>query len=72
MGKHWKQTATECAVVGCHRTRLKGWSTCGLFGPVDHYTLGKSLYGAGKIEPIDPPEQLELADPNIMAMDLER
>jgi hypothetical protein len=50
---HWKYRATRCAVEGCDRTRKKGWSTCTL---LTHYPLGKSLYGAGKIDPIPNPE----------------
>lgn len=46
---HWKEAATRCAVIGCERTRNKGWSTCSA-----HYSAGKSLYGAGRIAPIDP------------------
>lgn len=52
MSDHWKHRATRCAVVGCDRQRVKGWSTCAL---IAHYKLGKSLYGAGHIEPIYPP-----------------
>lgn len=48
---HWKQTATRCAVIGCERTRVKGWSTCSL---LTHHRAGQSLYGAGRIAPIDP------------------
>lgn len=48
---HWKQTATRCAVIGCERTRVKGWSTCLRW---NHYPAGRSLYGAGRIAPIDP------------------
>jgi len=51
---HWKYTATRCAVVGCDRQRRKGWSTCSL---IAHYALGRSLYGAGRIEPIPNPER---------------
>lgn len=50
---NWKHTATRCAVVGCERQRRKGWSTC---TSVAHYNLGRSLYGAGRIEPIHPPQ----------------
>lgn len=39
---HWKHHATRCAIDGCERTRLKGWTTCGL---VDHHARGVSLYG---------------------------
>lgn len=52
-GIHWKQAATRCAVEGCARTRRKGWSTCTL---VEHYNLGRSLYGAGRIAPIPAPK----------------
>jgi hypothetical protein len=48
---HWKHTATRCAVIGCERQRVKGWSTCNL---MTHYPAGKSLYSAGRIAPIDP------------------
>jgi hypothetical protein len=51
---HWKRRATRCAVEGCDRTRVKGWSTCRL---LTHYGLGKSLYGAGKIDPIPAPRR---------------
>lgn len=57
-GDHWKHRATRCAVEGCERQRRKGWSTCDLY---NHYRLGKSLYGAGKIEPI-PALAAELPD----------
>lgn len=50
---HWKHTATRCAVIGCDRQRRKGWSTCSL---IAHYALGRSLYGAGRIEPIPAPD----------------
>lgn len=53
---HWKHNATRCAVVGCERTRRKGWSTCSLSV---HYSLGRSLYGAGRIEPIPAPDDTE-------------
>lgn len=49
---HWKHTATRCAVEGCDRTRKQGWSTCELS---THYPLGRSLYGAGRIDPIPAP-----------------
>jgi hypothetical protein len=52
VSQHWKHRATRCAVIGCESTRRKGWSTCVRF---DHYPLGKSLYGAGKIAPIPDP-----------------
>lgn len=39
---HWKYTATRCAVDGCERTRVKGWSTCAL---ISHRQQGVSLYG---------------------------
>ncbi len=58
---HWKHNATRCAVIGCERTRKKGWSTCTLW---NHYPAGRSLYGAGRIAPIDPsrlPGQEELS-----------
>jgi hypothetical protein len=51
--RHWKNTATLCAVEGCERTRVKGWSTC---ARTWHKTQGKPLAGAGKIEPIPNPE----------------
>lgn len=50
MSAHWKYRATRCAVVGCERTRVKGWSTCALRG---HYAAGRKLAGAGRIEPIE-------------------
>lgn len=50
---HWKHTATRCAVIGCDRQRRKGWSTC---STAAHHALGKSLYGAGRIAPIQPPK----------------
>lgn len=53
MQDHWKYKATRCAVVGCSRTRVKGWSTC---ATVAHKPLGQSLYGAGKIAPIPAPK----------------
>lgn len=46
---HWKYRETRCAVIGCDRTRVKGWSTCSL---IAHHERGKSLYGAGRIQPI--------------------
>jgi hypothetical protein len=49
---HWKHRATRCAVEGCDRTRVKGWSTCALMA---HKPLGQSLYGAGRIDPIPAP-----------------
>ena len=51
---HWKHTATRCAVVGCDRQRRKGWSTCTLAA---HFKLGRSLCGAGRIEPITISEE---------------
>jgi len=48
---HWKHNATRCAVIGCERTRVKGWSTCSL---LTHHRAGQSLYGAGRITPVDP------------------
>jgi hypothetical protein len=54
MSDHWKYSATRCAVEGCERTRVKGWSTCGTYA---HRPLGQSLYGAGKIEPIPAPKE---------------
>lgn len=51
---HWKHRATRCAVEGCERTRVRRWSTCSL---VSHYRLGKSLIGAGRIEPIPNPDR---------------
>jgi len=45
---HWKHTATRCAVEGCERTRVKGWSTCAL---IAHHQQGVSLYG---LKPSDP------------------
>jgi hypothetical protein len=56
MADHWKHRATRCAVEGCERTRVKGHSTCSL---LTHHRLGKPLAGAGKIEPIPPPEVCE-------------
>lgn len=47
--QHWKYRATRCAVIGCDRTRRKGWSTCTLLA---HYPAGKQLAGAGRIAPI--------------------
>lgn len=43
---HWKQRATRCAMPGCERTRVKGWTTC----PV-HRDRGRSLYGLAPGEP---------------------
>lgn len=48
---HWKEKACQCAVIGCTRRRKPGWSTCTLW---NHYPAGRSLYGAGRIAPIDP------------------
>ncbi len=45
---HWKHTATRCAVGGCERTRMKGHTTCGLYG---HAERGVSLYGLKPGEP---------------------
>lgn len=45
---HWKHNATRCAVEGCDRQRVKGWTTCALFA---HYPLGVSLYGLKRDEP---------------------
>ena len=56
MTQHWKHRATRCAVEGCERTREKGWTTCAL---MIHHRLGKSLYGAGRIEPIPNPEEVK-------------
>ena len=47
---HWKHTATRCAVEGCDRTRVKGWSTCAL---IAHKPLGKQLAGAGRIDKLN-------------------
>lgn len=52
---HWKETATRCAVIGCSERRVKGWSTCRRW---NHYPAGKSLYGAGRIAPIDSADLL--------------
>lgn len=54
LAAHWKHTATRCTVEGCESTRRKGWSTC---ARTDHYALGKSLYGAGRISPIPTPNK---------------
>lgn len=40
--KHWKHRATRCAVPGCERERVKGWTTCRVY---QHHEAGKSLYG---------------------------
>lgn len=40
--KHWKQQATECAVPGCTRQRVKGWTTCAVY---QHHEAGKPLAG---------------------------
>lgn len=42
MAKHWKHTATRCAMPSCERARVKGWTTCAL---LTHYERGVSLYG---------------------------
>jgi hypothetical protein len=55
MPNHWKHTATRCAVEGCERTRVKGWTTC---AQVDHYAQGVSLYGLKTGEPrLLPPRE---------------
>lgn len=41
-GAHWKERATRCAIPGCSRTRVKGWTTCSLLG---HNNAGRSLQG---------------------------
>lgn len=48
MSTHWKHRATRCAVEGCERTRMKGWTTCGV---VSHFAQRVSLYGLKPGEP---------------------
>ena len=48
MAEHWKHRATRCAIDGCERTRMKGWTTCTSAG---HYVRGLSLYGLKPGEP---------------------
>lgn len=45
---HWKHNATRCAVEGCERTRVKGWTTCSIIG---HHSIGRTLYGLKPGEP---------------------